>query len=155
MSTVTPPLTIRPRSTTIRRRLRGEQSQLFVDGLFGLRRVTYDRSAQPSDADEAAGAEGANVGRATLLNALVSPSLWLGLRCQPQLKLAAGVFTPFGGPISWDERAAFRNSPYPGPVDGVTRFPCHRGSFDHQLRLASAPRTAWGERAAARVAAST
>jgi long-chain fatty acid transport protein len=32
------------------------------------------------------------------------------------------VFTPFGGPISWDQRAGFESSPYPGPVDGVTRY---------------------------------
>lgn len=102
--------------------LRGQHSELLVDGLFGLRLVTYTREAQPSDGAEAAGAEGANAGRATLSNFLASPSLWLALAATPELELAAGVFTPFGGPISWDEREAYANAPYPGPVDGVTRF---------------------------------
>ena len=102
--------------------LRPRRFELFVDGLFGLRRVTYTRTAQPLDAPDVPGAAGANVGRATLLNPLASPSLWLGLPLSSRLSLAAGVFTPFGGPISWDKRSAFEGSPYPGPLDGVTRF---------------------------------
>src|SRR3954466_12526102 len=47
--------------------LRPRRFELFVDGLFGLRRLTYTRTAQPSDAPDAPGAAGANVGRATLL----------------------------------------------------------------------------------------
>jgi long-chain fatty acid transport protein len=102
--------------------LRSRRFELFVDGLFGLRRVSYARSAQPSDEPDSPGAEGANVGRATLNNALASPSLWLALPLSPRLSLAAGVFTPFGGPISWDKRAELASSPYPGPIDGVTRY---------------------------------
>lgn len=102
--------------------LRGDSAELFVDGLFGLRRVSYTRTRQPSDAPDPPDAEGANVGTATLSSFLASPSLWLSVPVGRQLVLAAGVFTPFGGPISWDEREAFRDSPYPGPVDGVTRF---------------------------------
>jgi long-chain fatty acid transport protein len=102
--------------------LRPRRFELFADGLFGLRRVTYTRTAQPSDAPDAPGAQGANVGRATLTNPLASPSLWLALPVSSRLSLAAGVFTPFGGPISWDRRSAFQSAPYPGPVDGVTRF---------------------------------
>ena len=102
--------------------LRARRFELFADGLFGLRRVTYTRRAEPSDVADPPGAEGANVGRATLFNPLASPSLWLALPLSSRLALAAGVFTPFGGPISWDKRARFEGSPYPGPVDGVTRF---------------------------------
>lgn len=102
--------------------LRGDQNELLADGLFGVRLVSYTRQAEPTDAPEAGGAEGANVGRATLSSLLASPSLWLALAPTPRLKLAAGVFTPFGGPISYDERSAFASSPYPGPVDGVARF---------------------------------
>jgi long-chain fatty acid transport protein len=102
--------------------LRGEQGELLVDGLLGVRRATYTRSARPSDAADLPGSEGANVGRATLFNALLNPSVWLALSPTPRLKLAAGVFTPFGGPIRWDERERFRDSQYPGPLDGVTRF---------------------------------
>jgi long-chain fatty acid transport protein len=102
--------------------LRTRRAELFVDGLFGLRRVTYARTAEPSDAPDPAGAEGANVGRARLSNFMASPSLWLSVPLSARLVLAAGIFTPFGGPISWHERAAFAGSAYPGPVDGVTRF---------------------------------
>jgi long-chain fatty acid transport protein len=96
--------------------------ELFVDGLVGLRSVTYTRRAEPTDAADAPGAEGANTGRATLQNVLASPSLWLALPLSSRLSVAAGIFTPFGGPISWDKRPAFDGSPYPGPVDGVTRY---------------------------------
>jgi long-chain fatty acid transport protein len=102
--------------------LRSERAELFVDGLVGLRRVTYTRSAQPSDVPDPSDARGANVGRATLDNLLVSPSIWLALPVSRRLVLGAGVFTPFGGPIRWDERSSFAASPYPGPVDGVSRF---------------------------------
>jgi long-chain fatty acid transport protein len=102
--------------------LRPKRLELFVDGLFGLRHVTYTRTQQPSDAADVPGAEGANVGRASLDNLLASPSLWLALPISSRFSLAAGVFTPFGGPISWDKRAAFESAPYPGPLDGVTRF---------------------------------
>lgn len=102
--------------------LRTRRFELFVDGLFGVRRVTYARPAQPSDEADPPGAEGANQGRATLQNPLASPSLWLAASPAPQLTVAAGVFTPFGGAISWDKRAAFADAPYPGPVDGVTRY---------------------------------
>lgn len=102
--------------------LRSERPELFVDGLIGYRRATYTRRSQATDADEVEGAEGANVGRATLANFVGSASLWFALPLSSRLSLAAGVFTPFGGPIRWDERTEYEDSPYPGPVDGVTRF---------------------------------
>jgi long-chain fatty acid transport protein len=102
--------------------LRARRFELFVDGLVGLRRVTYTRQAQSSDEADVPGAEGANVGRATLDNPLASPSLWIALPLSSRLSLAAGVFTPFGGPISWNKRDGFEGSPYAGPVDGVTRY---------------------------------
>lgn len=102
--------------------VRSRRFELFADGLFGVRRVTYARAARPTDATDPPGAEGANVGRATLTNVLASPSLWLAVPLSSRLSLAAGVFTPFGGPISWDKRSAFEGSGYAGPLDGVTRF---------------------------------
>lgn len=108
--------------------LRGERVELFVDGLLGVRRVTYARSARPTDAAEPADAQGSNVGRATLTNFLASPSLWLVVPVSRRLVLGAGAFTPFGGPIRWDERSGFASSRYPGPVDGVSRFHAIEGS---------------------------
>jgi len=102
--------------------LRSRRFELLADGLFGIRRVTYPRTAQPSDERDPAGAEGANVGRATLSNLLASPSLWVMLPLSARLTLAAGIFTPFGGPVSWDKRARFDDAGFAGPADGVTRF---------------------------------
>lgn len=109
--------------------LRSTRPELFVDGLFGLRRATYTRQAQASDAGDVAGAEGANAGRANLTDAVASPSLWLVLPLTSRFTLAAGVFTPFGGPISWDTRSDFEAAPYAGPLDGVQRFHAIEGSF--------------------------
>jgi long-chain fatty acid transport protein len=102
--------------------LRSTRPELFVDGLLGHRSARYTRRATPSDAPDVAGAEGANSGRATLDNWLFSPSLWFSLPVGKRFNLAAGIFTPLGGPISWDERGDFADSAYPGPVDGVSRF---------------------------------
>ncbi len=102
--------------------LRGKRAELLVDGLVAYRSASYTRTRQPTDAPDVAGAEGANVGRATLDNFLFNPSLWLALPLSERWLLAAGVFTPFGGPVSWDTRAELARSPHPGIVDGVTRF---------------------------------
>jgi long-chain fatty acid transport protein len=109
--------------------LRSTRPELFVDGLFGLRRVTYTREAQDTDAAEVPGAEGANAGRATLTDAVASPSLWLVLPVTSRFTLAAGLFTPFGGPIKFDTRSDFEGAAYPGPLDGVQRFHAIEGSF--------------------------
>jgi long-chain fatty acid transport protein len=107
--------------------LRAERPELFVDGLIGYRRMTYTRTRQPSDADDVPGAEGANVGRATLDNVVGNPSLWFVLPATERLVLAAGAFTTLGGPIKWDTRSEFEGSSYPGPFDGVTRFHATEG----------------------------
>lgn len=109
--------------------LRAEHAELLVDGLIGFRRASYTRSAEPSDSPDPADARGANVGRATLSNWLANPSLWFMLPVTERLTLAAGVFTPLGGPINWDRRSEFEDSPYPGTVDGVTRFHSMEGLF--------------------------
>lgn len=109
--------------------LRAERPELFLDGLVAHRRATYTRSAQPSDAPDPPDARGANVGRATLDNWLANPSLWFMLPVGERLTLAAGVFTPLGGPINWDTRSEFESSPYPGAVDGVSRFHSMEGQF--------------------------
>jgi len=94
---------------------------LFLDLNVALRRVTYDRPAAPSDAPDPPDAVGANVGRAVLLNPLFNPVLAASLKLG-NLSLGAGFFTPFGGSASWKLRPEFAGSPYPGVVDGVTRF---------------------------------
>jgi long-chain fatty acid transport protein len=98
-----------------------EGLHLFLDMSFALRRVTYDRPRAPTDAPDPPDAQGANVGRATLLNPLFNPVLAASLALG-NLSLGAGFFTPFGGSLSWQLRPEFAGSRYPGIVDGVTRF---------------------------------
>jgi long-chain fatty acid transport protein len=102
--------------------LRARRTELMLDGLCGIRRLSYTRPRRPSDAVDPPGADGANVGRARLSNFIASPSLWLAVPLGSRWVLAAGVFTPFGGPLRWSERPSFAASRYPGPLDGVTRF---------------------------------
>jgi long-chain fatty acid transport protein len=102
--------------------LRGERAELLIDALIGRRELSYARRRAPTDAEDPPGAEGANVGRAELDNLLLNPSIWFSLPATSRLVLGAAVFTPFGGPLSWNERESFKASPYPGPVDGVNRF---------------------------------
>jgi len=101
---------------------------LFADVSVAARRLTYDRTRARSDAPDAPGAEGANVGRAVLVNPLFNPVLAASLKIG-KVSLGAGFFTPFGGAVTWPLRPAFANSRYPGVVDGVTRFHSIEGSI--------------------------
>ncbi|HEY4104235.1 MAG TPA: outer membrane protein transport protein, partial [Polyangiaceae bacterium] len=60
-----------------------------------------------------------------------------------KLSLGAGFFTPFGGSVSWNKRAEFANSRYPGIVDGVQRFQSIEGDIvTSQFTVAGALRVA-------------
>lgn len=96
--------------------------RLFGDLTIALRRATYTRPPQPSDAPEPPDAVGANTGRASLENVLVGPALGVVVP-SGELAFGLGWFTPFGAPVSWDRRAAFADHPrLPGPADGVQRW---------------------------------
>jgi len=98
-----------------------EGLHLFADLSVALRRVSYDRTRAPTDAPDPADAQGANVGRAVLVNPLVNPVLAASFK-RGKLSLGAGFFTPFGGMVNWNTRPAFAGSRYPGVVDGVSRY---------------------------------
>jgi long-chain fatty acid transport protein len=106
----------------------GEGLHLFADLSVAARRVSYDRLRSRSDAPDPPDAEGANVGRAVLVNALVNPDLSASLKIG-KLSLGVGFFTPFGGTVSWRERGQFAGSRYPGVVDGVSRFHSIEGAI--------------------------
>ncbi len=106
----------------------GDGLHVFADLSVALRRVTYDRPRSPTDAPDPPDAIGANTGRAELLNPLVNPVLAASLSLG-NLSLGAGFFTPFGGSVSWNQRADFAGSRYPGIVDGVTRFQSIEGDI--------------------------
>jgi len=105
-----------------------EGLHLFADCSVAARRVSYDRSHAPSDAPDPPGAEGANVGRAVLVNPLVNPALAASIKIG-NVSLGAGFFIPFGGTVKWPTRPAFGGSRYPGVVDGVTRFQSIEGEI--------------------------
>ncbi|HTA90081.1 MAG TPA: outer membrane protein transport protein [Polyangiaceae bacterium] len=115
---------------------------VFADLSVAVRRVTYDRPHAPTDAPDPPDAQGANVGRAELVNPLVNPVLAASLKIG-KLSLGAGFFTPFGGMVSWDKRNSFANSRYPGIVDGVSRFQSIEGDIvTSQFMLGGALRVA-------------
>ncbi|MES1175900.1 MAG: outer membrane protein transport protein [Myxococcales bacterium] len=101
---------------------------LFADLSVAVRRVTYDRVRAPTDAPDPADAQGANVGRAVLVNPLVNPVLAASLRLG-KVSFGAGFFTPYGGMVNWNTRPAFAGSRYPGIVDGVSRFQSIEGQI--------------------------
>ena len=115
---------------------------LFSDLNVAVRRVTYDRARAPSDAIDPPDAQGANVGRATLVNPLLNPVLAASLKVG-NFSLGAGFFTPFGGSVSWSLRPEFAGSRYPGIVDGVSRFHSIEGEIvSSQFSLGGAMRIA-------------
>ena len=105
-----------------------EGMHLFADLSVAVRRVTYDRPHSPTDAPDPPDAQGANVGRAELVNPLVNPVLAASLKIG-KVSLGAGFFTPFGGMVSWNKRTEFAGSRYPGIVDGVSRFQSIEGDI--------------------------
>ena len=116
----------------------GDGLHLFADLSVALRRVSYDRVRAATDAPDPADAQGANVGRAVLVNPLINPVLAASLKLG-KLSLGAGFFTPFGGTVNWNGRPEFSGSHYPGIVDGVTRFQSIEGEIvTSQLSLGGA-----------------
>jgi long-chain fatty acid transport protein len=97
-------------------------THLYVDGLFAIRRATFEHPRAETDADERAGAEGANTGKASLLNFAAAPMAGVTTRIS-DFALGLGAYVPFGGATSWDQNDDFDDHPtYPGPVDGVQRW---------------------------------
>jgi long-chain fatty acid transport protein len=96
-------------------------THVLLDGELAVRRVTWDHAAAPTDPPDPPGGDGANAGRASLLNVFGGPAL--GVTTQlGDLALGAGVFVPFGGRESWDKNAHFNNPSYPLASDGVQRW---------------------------------
>lgn len=95
---------------------------LYADTNTAWRSASYERPASPSDAPVPAGAEGANTGRASLLNLIFSPFVGASYELG-RWAVGAAFFTPFGGQSSWNQNDQFRgDTSYPGAVDGVSRW---------------------------------
>lgn len=97
-------------------------THLYVDGLFAIRRATFEHDQAATDVEEPGGAEGANTGEASLLNFAAAPMAGVTTRVS-DFALGLGAYVPFGGATSWDQNDDFDDdSAYPGPVDGVQRW---------------------------------
>jgi long-chain fatty acid transport protein len=112
-------------------------TNIFVDGTIAFRGITYTRpdsavDPQPGGMVNASldFADGANNGTAKLFNVVGAP--FLGVTSDFGTKFFYGGLSfsvPFGGGSMWGKSEAFRNSDYPGAVDGVQRWHTIDGSL--------------------------
>jgi long-chain fatty acid transport protein len=111
----------------------GKGTNVYVEGLFAFRSLTYDRPAGaidnvtngPGEAGTPSGqGVAANSGEAKLFNPIVSPFIGIATDFGVEnLGVAVGFYTPFGGTSIWDDNEAFRgNTQFPGAVDGQQRW---------------------------------
>lgn len=94
----------------------------YADLNTAWRHSTYERPASPSDDPAPAGGEGANVGKASLLNLSFSPFLGATYALAP-IAVGLAYYTPYGGQSTWSRNDRFENdTQFPGAVDGVQRW---------------------------------
>jgi long-chain fatty acid transport protein len=99
-----------------------EGYHVFVDGNFAWRRVTYEHETEPTDDQNPNTPDGANNGKATLMNILASPMIGVTGKFG-DVALGAGFYTPFGGRGVWQKNDQFENNPnFAGPYDGTQRW---------------------------------
>ncbi len=92
---------------------------------------------------EPADAQGANVGKAKLLNFAAAPMLGATTRLGPVV-VGLGAFVPFGGSEVWSNNEKFTDDPkYPGAVDGVQRWYDIEGTIQSTYVAAAAAAELW------------
>jgi long-chain fatty acid transport protein len=108
-----------------------EGVHLFLDGTLALRRLTWQHAISPNDVPDPPGAEGANSGRAELLNVFGAPMLGATLRVGDFAFGAAG-YAPFGGRAHWSQNESFAGgAEYPLARDGVQRWHSIEGALTY------------------------
>lgn len=108
-----------------------EGLHLYVDGTLALRRLTWTHPASPNDVPDPVGAEGANAGKAELLNVFGAPMLGATLRLG-DFALGAAVYVPFGGRAHWSKNDDFAGgAEYPLATDGVQRWHSIEGALTY------------------------
>lgn len=98
-----------------------EGTQLFLDGQLALRSFQWTHPRGQGDVPEPPRYEGANYGEASALNLFGGPMAGATLRLGDFVLGAAG-YAPFGGQVSFDRNEYYKNSLFPGAVDGVARW---------------------------------
>ncbi len=107
------------------------QFQLNVDVVFRTAsyRHSFEGNGSDKDLPEPIGAEGANVGTATLFNTFAGANLFYAGHFD-DLSLAFAFYVPYGGAVEFDKNTAFSgNRQFPGAVDGVQRWHAISGTF--------------------------
>lgn len=107
-----------------------EDIHIFLDVNVALRSVSYSHAQAPSDADEPAGAEGANFGEGSLFNVAAAPMIGATGKFG-DFAVGAGFYVPFGGSSTWSKNEDFegQNTPYPGIEDGPQRWTSITGTL--------------------------
>jgi long-chain fatty acid transport protein len=98
-----------------------EGTQLFVDGQLALRSFSWEHARGQGDSPEPARYAGANYGTARALNVFGGPMAGATMRLG-DFAFGAAAYAPFGGNVSFEQNDYFKNSMYPGAVDGVARW---------------------------------
>ncbi len=100
--------------------------QLAGDFMLALHSAGYERTA--STIPEPEGAEGANLGKAKVMDVVAGPALAASFRLG-DFAGGLGVFAPFTGGQRWKGNDSFRgNTQFPGAQDGAARWHLIDGS---------------------------
>jgi long-chain fatty acid transport protein len=110
----------------------------FVDGTLALRHVSWEHDPSPLDPPDPAGGEGANSGRASLLNVFGAPMLGASVRLG-DWAFGAALYVPFGGRAHWSQNEAFVDHRlFPDAGDGVQRWHTIQGALTYVYATAGA-----------------
>jgi long-chain fatty acid transport protein len=108
-----------------------EGLHLYIDGTLALRKLTWERPLAANDVPDPPDAQGANTGRAELLNVFGAPMLGATLRLG-NFALGAAAYVPFGGRAHWSKNEKFVGSAdYPLAADGVQRWHSIEGALTY------------------------
>lgn len=97
-------------------------THFFIDGTLAFRNATWQRQAASTDQPDPPGAEGANVGTASLSNVFGGPMFGASTRLG-QFAVGGSFSVPFGGRAMWSRNEKFANHPdFPLTAGGVQRW---------------------------------
>ncbi len=98
-------------------------SALGVYGALAIHSITWTHAQAADDYTDPPDAQGADTGKASLLNVFGGAALAGSTHLTKNLVIAGGFFAPFFGTSHWDQNGAFANSTkYPEAVNGVQRW---------------------------------
>jgi long-chain fatty acid transport protein len=101
----------------------GSTSAIGMYGALAIHSLTWTHSQAKDDYPDPADAQGADTGKASLLNVFGGASLGATTHLTKNLAIGVGFFAPFFGISHWDKNNAFADSTkYPQAVDGVQRW---------------------------------